>query len=126
MASYLDIKRLSDLVRSKRGNRGLREIATIIGVSPATISRVERGTVPDVAKPRLRADYSVRKAGVTFLAICDWIEMPPYELIRNVNGTQKLDTSHSVCARLRTDKRLDSEVADALAVLIEFAYNQRK
>ena len=76
MASYLDIQRLSDLIRSKRGSRGLREIATIIGVSPATISRVERGTVPDVAKPRLRADYSVH-TGVTFLAICDWIEMPP-------------------------------------------------
>lgn len=109
MASYLDIQRLSDLVRSKRGNRGLREMATIIGVSPSTISRVERGTVPDVA---------------TFLAICDGIEMPPAELIRNMNGTQKLDTCHSVCAKLRTDKKLDPEVADALVVLIEFAYNQ--
>lgn len=109
MASYLDIQRLSDLVRSKRGNRGLREMATIIGVSPSTISRVERGTVPDVA---------------TFLAICDWIEMPPAELIKNMDGTHKLDTCHSVCAKLRTDKRLDPEVADALTVLIEFAYKQ--
>ena len=56
MASYLDIERLSELVRSERGNRGLREIAAIIGVSPSTILRVEKGTVPDVA---------------TFLAICD-------------------------------------------------------
>lgn len=112
MASYLDIERLSELVRSERGNRGLREIAAIIGVSPSTILRVEKGTVPDVA---------------TFLAICDWLEMPPYELIRNMNSIQKLDTSHSICAKLRTDKRLDPEVADALCVLIEFAYlNQKK
>jgi transcriptional regulator with XRE-family HTH domain len=111
MASYLDMQRLSALVRSKRGNRGLREMATIIGVSPATVSRVERGTVPDVA---------------TFLAICDWIEMPPAGLIKNMNGTQKLDTCHSVCAKLRTDKRLDPEVADAIALLIEFVYNQKK
>ena len=111
MASYLDMQRLSDLIRSKRGNCGLRKIATIIGVSPATISRVERGTVPDVA---------------TFLAICDWIEMLLYELIRNMNDTQNLDTCYSVCAELRTDKRLDPEVADAIAVLVEFAYNQRK
>ncbi len=75
MASYLDIQRLSDLVRSKRGNRGLREIATIIGVSPATISQVEKGTIPDVA---------------TFLAICDWIEMPPAELIRNMDDTAQI------------------------------------
>ena len=52
--------------------------------------------------------------------------MPPAELIRNMDGTQELDTSHSVCAKLRTDKRLDPEVADALAVLVEFAYSQRK
>ncbi len=111
MASYLDIQRLSDLVRSKRGNRGLREMATIICVSPSTISRLERGAVPDV---------------VTFLAICDWIKMPPAELIRNMNSTHELDTCHSICAKLRTDKRLDPEIADALAVLIEFAYNQGK
>jgi transcriptional regulator with XRE-family HTH domain len=111
MTSYLDIQRLSDLVRSKRGNRGLREMANIIGVSPSTISRIERGIVPDVA---------------TFLTICDGIEMPPAELIGNMNGVQKLDTCHSVCAKLRTDKRLDPEVADAIAVLIEFAYNERK
>ena len=29
----------------------------------------------------------------------------------------------SVCAKLRTDKRLDPEIADAIALLIEFAYN---
>ncbi len=52
--------------------------------------------------------------------------MPPAKFIRNMNGTQKLDTCRSVCAKLRTDKRLDPEVADALALLIEYAYNQRK
>ncbi len=87
-------------------------MATIIGVSPSTILRVERGTVPDVK---------------TFLAICDWIKMSPAELIKDMDGTQKLDTCRSVCAKLRTNKRLDPEVADALAVLVEFAYlNQRQ
>lgn len=89
----------------------MREIATIVGVSPATISRIEKGIVPDVA---------------TFLAICDWLEMPLAELIRNMHDTKNLDTCHSVCAKLRTDKRLDPEVANAIAVLIEFAYNYRK
>ena len=53
--------------------------------------------------------------------------MPPAELIRNMDSPKQLDTCHSVCAKLRTDKRLDPEVADALAVVIEFAYrNQGK
>ncbi|WP_366146292.1 helix-turn-helix domain-containing protein, partial [Crocosphaera sp.] len=44
MGNYLDIERLTNLVRSKRGSRGLRETAAEIGnVSPSTISRVENG-----------------------------------------------------------------------------------
>ena len=54
------------------------------------------------------------------------MEMPPAELIRNMDGTQKLDTCSSVCAKLRTDKKLDPEVADVISVLIEFAYKQRQ
>ena len=44
--------------------------------------------------------------------------MPPANFIKNMNGTQKLDTSHSVCARLRTDKKLDPEVLDAIVALV--------
>ncbi len=51
--------------------------------------------------------------------------MPPAELIRNTDGIHSGDTCRSVCAKLRTDKRLDPEVADALAVLIEAAYKLR-
>lgn len=62
MVSYLDIERLASLVRSKRGSRGLRETAKEIGnVSPSTLSRVENGKTPDMD---------------TFLAICDWLEVP--------------------------------------------------
>ena len=35
-----------------------------------------------------------------------------------MNGTQELDTSHSVCARLRTDKKLAPEVTDAIIALV--------
>lgn len=48
MSSYLDIKKLAELVRLERGNRSLREIASITGVSASTIGRVES------APPRLR------------------------------------------------------------------------
>jgi hypothetical protein len=49
MKSSLDIEKLSSLVRSKRGNKGLRDIAKEIGnVSSSTLSRVENGKIPDI------------------------------------------------------------------------------
>ena len=107
MGSYLDIERLASLVRSKRGSRGLRETAQEIGnVSPSTISRVENGKIPDMD---------------TFLAICDWLEIHPIEFIKNtvqVNLPKKDDYS-VLCAKLRTDKTIRSDLSDAIARLIE-------
>jgi transcriptional regulator with XRE-family HTH domain len=69
MANYLDMEKLASLVRNKRLTRGLRETAKEIGnVSPSTISRVENGKTPDME---------------TFLALCDWLEVPAAELIKN-------------------------------------------
>lgn len=48
MASYLDLEKFAYLVKNKRGSRGLRETATLTGISAATISRVERGKIPDL------------------------------------------------------------------------------
>ena len=64
---YFDAEKLASLVRSKRGNRGLRETAKEIGdVSPSTISRVENGNTPDIN---------------TFIALCSQLCVPPAELI---------------------------------------------
>ncbi len=107
MAHYLDIKMLSDMVRAKRGCRGLREIANDCEISPSTISRVENGKVPDMA---------------TFLALCDWLEIPPYEFIRDTENKQEEDDFYSISMKLRSVIRLNPLVADALIVLIEAAY----
>lgn len=111
MASYLDMQMLSDLVRTRRGNRGLREIAPGIRVSPATISRVERGAVPDLE---------------TFLALCDWLEIPPRELIRNTNSQVATDNFDSIRAMLLGDCKLDPTIVDALIILLEVAYRRRQ
>lgn len=67
MSSILDTQRLATLLKARRGNRGLREIAQEIGnVSPATLSRIENGKMLDVE---------------TFLAICDWLEVTPQQFI---------------------------------------------
>jgi transcriptional regulator with XRE-family HTH domain len=39
---------LGRLVREKRGDRGVRAVAKEIGISHATLSRVERGFLPDL------------------------------------------------------------------------------
>lgn len=108
MRSYLDIERLANLVRSKRGSRGLRETAKEIGnVSPSTISRVENGKTPDVE---------------TFLSLCDWLEVPPAELIKNTEEEQSLNTPETIAMHLRADKNLDPAIANALASLVKAAY----
>lgn len=108
MGNYLDIERLASLVRSKRGSRGLRETASEIGnVSPSTISRVENGKTPDMD---------------TFLALCDWLEVPAAELIKNTEDEENLTTPEAISIQLRADKNLDPAIANALASLVKAAY----
>ena len=93
MAHYLDTKMLADLVRTKRGRKGLRAIEKVTSLSASTICRIENGATPDMD---------------TFLAICDWLEIPPIEFIKNtvqVNLPKKDDYS-VLCALLRTDKTI--------------------
>ena len=42
------LENLGRLLQEKRGNRGIREVAREIGISHATLSRVERGNLPDL------------------------------------------------------------------------------
>jgi transcriptional regulator with XRE-family HTH domain len=62
----MSLLRLGHLLRTKRGEEGVRAIAAKIGVSAATLSRVERGHVPDID---------------TFRKICTWLEVDPNELL---------------------------------------------
>ncbi|GCE49723.1 UDP-N-acetylglucosamine 1-carboxyvinyltransferase [Thermosporothrix hazakensis] len=68
MKSFLDTLYLAELLKAKRGERGLREVAEEIGnVSPATLSRVEHGKMVDVE---------------TFLQLCDWLRVAPQQFIK--------------------------------------------
>lgn len=108
MGSYLDMEKLASLVRSKRCSSGLRETAKEIGnVSPSTLSRVENGKIPDMD---------------TFLTLCDWLEIPPSELIKNTKDEKALNTPDTIALALRSDPNLNPAVANALAALIKAAY----
>jgi transcriptional regulator with XRE-family HTH domain len=108
MANYLDMEKLASLVRNKRLTRGLRETAKEIGnVSPSTISRVENGKTPDME---------------TFLALCDWLEVPAAELIKNTEDEKAPNTPEAITIQLRADRNLDPAIANALASLVTAAY----
>ena len=57
-----------------------------------------------------------------FFTLCDWLEIPPDKFIKNTEDLEERETFGSICTLLRSDKRLNRDIAEALAVLIEAAY----
>lgn len=58
----MDNDDLARLLIRKRGSMGIRAAAMEIGISPTTLSRIERGHIPDVA---------------TLNKVCEWIGTEP-------------------------------------------------
>src|SRR5215472_386825 len=67
------IDRLAQRIQERRAGKGIREAASEVGVSPATLSRVENGKIPDLE---------------TFSKICKWLGEDPamYLGIKSVKG----------------------------------------
>lgn len=98
--SKLTLSHLGQMLRKKRGPRGVREVAKEIGISPATLSRVERGNQPDLT---------------TFPKICRWLEVDPAELL----GFQKETPGNPIIsAHLRAPRVSNSQLVQGLAELI--------
>ena len=116
MTSYIDFARLAKLVKAKRGDRGLREVAEEIGdISPSTLSRVEGERVNDVASS-------------TLLRICDWLDVTPSEIIKDAGDSPPpdIDIPSSVDLQLRADKELDPTMAKMLSEMFKAAYREAK
>lgn len=114
MTSYIDFARLSKLVKAKRGDRGLREIAEEIGdISPSTLSRIEGERVDDVASS-------------TLLRICDWLDVAPSEIIKNAGDSPPpdIDLPSFVDLQLRAKKDLDPATAKMLSEMFKAAYRE--
>jgi transcriptional regulator with XRE-family HTH domain len=108
--SEIDIKELGAQLRARRGRRGLREIAKEIGdVSASTLSRVEKGKVPDLD---------------TFVRLCRWLGLAPEHFMdvskqKGVTGS----TKDVVVAHLRAERTLDPKTVEALVGMINLAFN---
>jgi transcriptional regulator with XRE-family HTH domain len=99
------IDALAKMIKSKRANRGLREVAKEIGnVSVSTLSRVENGNLPDID---------------TYIKICKWLDVSS----EFFTSTNKSDSKKQlIIANLRADKTLAPELAEALIKMINLAY----
>jgi transcriptional regulator with XRE-family HTH domain len=104
---------LGAMVRTKRGDRKLREVAKEMDIGPATLLRVESGRIPDVA---------------TFGKICRWLEIDPGSFLGWETGTELKKSKKTVepktilvSAHLRADRTPKPETVNALAKMILFA-----
>ena len=91
---------LGQLVADKRGSYGIRAIAAKIGISPATISRVENGHLPDLEN---------------FQKICAWLKVDPSAVL----GFDADSANRPIAAvHFRKKQTMELETASALADMI--------
>lgn len=95
----MKIEELAQLVQRKRGSMGIRAAAKEIGISPTTLSRVERGHVPDLK---------------TLEKICAWIGEYPAKFT-GIGGLQ-------IAFKKKT--AVSQDTAKSLANLIQLASEQ--
>lgn len=92
---------LGRLVLQRRGNMGIRTTAKEIGISPTTLSKIERGHIPDQR---------------TLDTICEWLGEEPSQF----TAIGKLQIA------FKANTALAKETRQSLANLIELAHMQFK
>jgi len=99
------MEELSIRIREKRGNRGVREVAKEIDISPATLSRIEGGRQPDLG---------------TFTKLCTWLDVDPKTIMGMSSPSREAKSSsrQPVYAHFRADRELSPDTASHLAQLI--------
>ena len=100
----VNIHMLGQMLAQKRSGVGIRAVAKEIGVSPATLSRVERGFLPDLE---------------TFSKICEWVGVNP----ANVLGVKvKSEQIPKVAVHFKKSAALAPNTAKALAQMVLAAH----
>ena|ERR1051325_5956931 len=96
----LSIDDFGRLIIARRGSRGVRAAAAEVGVSPATLSRVENGHLPDLE---------------TFAKLCAWLERDPAEFL---GGQSRRDSPPDNVVHFRKKRTVTKETAASLGELI--------
>ena len=95
------MEELSLKVKQKRGGMGIRAAAKEIGISPATLSRIETGKQPDLR---------------SFKLLCEWLNIDP-SVALGVSAKVGIPSTQ-VAAHFRTSKAMSTVTAQHLADLI--------
>jgi transcriptional regulator with XRE-family HTH domain len=107
----INTDKLAVLLRERRGERGLREVAREIGdVSAPTLSRVEQGRLPDLD---------------TFIKLCRWLGVSPESFIKEQLSkdatSQEASTSEKVEILLRGERTLQPDTINAIIKMVNLA-----
>lgn len=108
------LSNLGTMVRKERGERKLRDTAKEIGISPATLMRIENGRIPDVA---------------TFGKICSWLQVNPGDFlgfIQDGTSDQLPSPLLSISAHFKADKTPKAETVNALASMLLMAIQSQE
>jgi transcriptional regulator with XRE-family HTH domain len=84
----------------------IRQAAQEIGTSPTTLTRIEKGNIPDIE---------------TFKKICNWMDADPGAVL-NSNSSSNIKTP-TVAVHFRKPQTLKPEIASALANMLILAQN---
>lgn len=90
--------------RRREERLSLRDLSDLIGVSLNTLSRVERGHIPDLKN---------------FQRIIDWLEMPASAFLESEPSTPRAIARH-----LQADERLSEAAARQITELVEDMYHK--
>lgn len=104
----MSLKDLGPMVLKKRGSMGVRAAAAEIGIGSATLSRIERGKLPDVE---------------TLGKICDWLDVDPAHFIGSKKPMQD-QGSVKVQVAFKKETAISHETSVALGRLIQAANEQ--
>lgn len=101
-------EKLGQLILRKRGSMGVRAAAQEIGISPATLSRIERGHIADIQ---------------TMNKIFGWLGMDPRDYFGFKGADDKpQESTGGVQIVFKKKKTLKPQTAQALAELIMAAH----
>lgn len=97
---------LGKLLSERRGGRGVREFARDIGISSATLSRIENGKLPDLE---------------TFSKICSYMKLDPAEILQVDFADRRVSQAAEepvAAIHFKADAVLDPSAAADLGALI--------
>lgn len=97
------LETLGQLIVEKRGSMGVRAAAKEIGISAATLSRVENGYLPDLQN---------------FSLICQWLGIDPNKILGFTSTRTSDNDAIRASVHFRKEKTTSPETAAALAKMI--------